>query len=85
MIRRLIAGVWLILLAGPVGGAELEAGASEWSIWVKPAMTSERIETVLILRRAVNPDRIVAGDSTTKSTKKETTTKGTKSTKEEKQ
>ena len=45
---------------GTVMRAQLEADAQEWSIWVKPAATAERLENVLILRRALNPDRILA-------------------------
>lgn len=45
---------------GKVVRAELEPGAREWSVWVEPAATSERLESVLILRRAVNSDRILA-------------------------
>jgi len=45
---------------GTVVRAQLEPGAPEWSIWVKPAATAERLENVLILRRDVNPDRILA-------------------------
>jgi cell shape-determining protein MreC len=45
---------------GSVVRAELEPGAQEWSIWVKPAAASERLEGVLILRRVLNPDRILA-------------------------
>jgi cell shape-determining protein MreC len=45
---------------GKVVRAELEAGANEWSVWVRPAASDERLESVLILRRAVNPERIVA-------------------------
>ena len=45
---------------GTVLRAQLEPGAQEWSIWVKPAATAERLENVLILRRALNPDRILA-------------------------
>lgn len=45
---------------GKVVRAELEAGANEWSVWVKPAATDERMESVLILRRAINSDRILA-------------------------
>ncbi|MGE5192487.1 MAG: rod shape-determining protein MreC [Deltaproteobacteria bacterium] len=45
---------------GKVVRAELAPGANEWSVWVKPAANGERLESVLILRRAVNPDRILA-------------------------
>lgn len=45
---------------GKVVRAELEPGASEWSVWVKPAASDERLETVLIQRRTMNPDRILA-------------------------
>ncbi len=45
---------------GKVVRAELEEGASEWSVWVKPAASEERLESVLILRRAINEDRILA-------------------------
>lgn len=45
---------------GKVVRTELEPGAQEWSIWVKPAAVDERLETVLILRRVLNPDRILA-------------------------
>lgn len=45
---------------GKVVRAELDAGSREWSVWVKPAATSERLESVFILRRAINPDRILA-------------------------
>ena len=45
---------------GKVVRAELEPGAQEWSIWVKPAAVDVRLETVLILRRVLNPDRILA-------------------------
>jgi cell shape-determining protein MreC len=45
---------------GTVIRAELEPGANEWSVWVKPAATDERLETVLILKRVVNRDRILA-------------------------
>jgi cell shape-determining protein MreC len=43
---------------GRVVRAELEPGANEWSVWVQPAATAERLETVLVLRRAVNVDRV---------------------------
>ena len=42
---------------GKVVRAELEAGANEWSVWVRSAAIDERLESVLILRRAVNPER----------------------------
>jgi cell shape-determining protein MreC len=45
---------------GTVVRTLLEPGAQEWSIWVKPAATAERLETVLILRRVLNPDRMMA-------------------------
>src|SRR5262249_38655157 len=45
---------------GKVVRAELEPGANEWSVWVKPAATDEPLETVLILRRVVNGDRVLA-------------------------
>ncbi len=48
---------------GTVVRAELEPGASEWSVWVEPAVikaVSERLETVVIQRRALNSDRILA-------------------------
>ena len=45
---------------GTVVRTQLEPGAQEWSIWVKPAVTPGRLENVLILRRALNPDRILA-------------------------
>jgi cell shape-determining protein MreC len=45
---------------GKVVRAELETGSNEWSVWVKPAANDERLESVLILRRAVNPERIAA-------------------------
>jgi len=45
---------------GTVVRAELEAGANEWSVWVKPAAMDERLESVLILRRTINRDRIAA-------------------------
>lgn len=45
---------------GRVVRSELESGAREWSVWVKPAASAERLDTVFILRRAINPDRILA-------------------------
>lgn len=45
---------------GTVVRTHLEPGAQEWSIWVKPAAATERLEIVVILRRALNPDRIMA-------------------------
>jgi cell shape-determining protein MreC len=45
---------------GTVVRTLLEPGAQEWSIWVKPAASAERLESVLILRRVVNLDRILA-------------------------
>ncbi|MBI3865962.1 MAG: hypothetical protein HY290_29145 [Planctomycetia bacterium] len=45
---------------GRVIRAELEPGAQEWSVWVKPAAALERLETVLVLRRTIHPDRILA-------------------------
>lgn len=45
---------------GKVVRAELEPGAREWLVWVEPAATTERLESVLILRRTLNPDRILA-------------------------
>jgi cell shape-determining protein MreC len=45
---------------GQVVRAELTAGASEWLVWVKPAATDERLENVVILRRTINQDRILA-------------------------
>lgn len=45
---------------GKVVRAELEPGAQDWSVWVKPAATTERLETVLILRRVLNPERVLA-------------------------
>ncbi len=44
---------------GKVVRAELEPGANEWSVWVQPAAAAERLESVLIVRRAVNPDRVL--------------------------
>jgi cell shape-determining protein MreC len=44
---------------GKVVRAELEPGATEWSVRVQPAATAERLESVLILRRAVNDDRVL--------------------------
>jgi cell shape-determining protein MreC len=45
---------------GKVVRAELDSGAQDWSVWVKPATATEKLDTVLILRRTMNPDRIVA-------------------------
>ncbi|HEY3968396.1 MAG TPA: rod shape-determining protein MreC [Planctomycetaceae bacterium] len=45
---------------GQVVRAELEPGAQDWSVWVKPAAATVRLETILILRRAANPERILA-------------------------
>lgn len=45
---------------GKVVRAELEPGAQDWSVWLQPAATTERLETVLILRRVINPERILA-------------------------
>ena len=45
---------------GTVVRAQLEPSAQVWSIWVTPAALAERLENVLILRRALNPDRILA-------------------------
>jgi cell shape-determining protein MreC len=45
---------------GKVVRAELDSGASEWSVCVRPAASDERLESVLVLRRAVNPERIAA-------------------------
>jgi cell shape-determining protein MreC len=42
---------------GKVVRAELDPGAQDWSVWVKPAATTKRLETVLILRRTINPER----------------------------
>jgi cell shape-determining protein MreC len=44
---------------GTVVRAELNPGANEWSVWVQPAAAAERLESVLILRRAINPDRVL--------------------------
>jgi cell shape-determining protein MreC len=43
---------------GKVVRAELDSGANEWSVWVVPAASDERLESVLILRRVVNFERI---------------------------
>jgi len=43
---------------GRVVRAELETGSNEWSIWVHPAASDERLESVLILRREINAERI---------------------------
>jgi cell shape-determining protein MreC len=45
---------------GKVVRADLEAGSQEWLVWVQPAAATERLETVLVLRRTVNPDRVLA-------------------------
>jgi cell shape-determining protein MreC len=45
---------------GKVVRAELDPGAQDWSIWVKPAATAESLESVLILRRTINSERILA-------------------------
>ncbi len=45
---------------GKVVRAELEPGAQDWSVWVKPAAATIRLEAVLILRRTINPERILA-------------------------
>jgi cell shape-determining protein MreC len=45
---------------GKVVRAELESGSQEWQVWVEPALATERLEKVLVLRRAANPDRILA-------------------------
>jgi len=45
---------------GTVVRAQLEPGAQEWSIWVKPAASAVRLETVFVLCRALNPERILA-------------------------
>ncbi|MBS0260394.1 MAG: rod shape-determining protein MreC [Planctomycetes bacterium] len=45
---------------GQVVRAELEPGAQDWSVWVKPAAKLEQLEAVLILKRALNPARILA-------------------------
>ena len=45
---------------GRVVRAELEPGAREWSIWVKPALLETELRNVLVLRHALNPDRILA-------------------------
>jgi len=45
---------------GKVVRAELESGSQEWLVWVQPAAATQRLETVLVLRRSVNPDRVLA-------------------------
>lgn len=45
---------------GKVVRAELEPGAQDWSVWVKPAAAAERLENVVILRRTINRERILA-------------------------
>jgi cell shape-determining protein MreC len=45
---------------GKVVRAELEPGAQDWSIWVKPAATMDRLESVLILRRKMSAQRVLA-------------------------
>lgn len=45
---------------GKVVRAELSPGAQDWSVWVKPAAAAARLETVLILRRIANPERMLA-------------------------
>ena len=45
---------------GTVARAELEEGTSHWSIWVKPAVLDEKLETVQVLRTALNRNRLLA-------------------------
>ncbi|MGQ0633205.1 MAG: rod shape-determining protein MreC [Planctomycetaceae bacterium] len=45
---------------GRVVQTELEEGASEWTIRVEPAASTEPRDTVLILRLSVNPLRVLA-------------------------
>jgi cell shape-determining protein MreC len=45
---------------GRVVRAELEPGATEWSIDVKPAATLDQIDFVQILRLVINPGRLLA-------------------------
>lgn len=45
---------------GKVVRAELAPGANEWSVWVRPAAADVPLDAVLILRRAVNADRVAA-------------------------
>ncbi len=45
---------------GRVVRAELPPGAGEWSVWVKPAAADEPLDAVLILRRAINAERLAA-------------------------
>jgi cell shape-determining protein MreC len=51
--------VALPMYYGKVVRAELEPGANEWSVWVEPAAAATRLESVLILRRIMNPDRVL--------------------------
>jgi cell shape-determining protein MreC len=45
---------------GKVVRAELDAGAQDWSVWLQPAATLDHLETVLVLRRTMNAERILA-------------------------
>ena len=37
-----------------------EAGLTHWEIWVEPATTGHDVQTVQVLRRRLNPLRVVA-------------------------
>jgi cell shape-determining protein MreC len=45
---------------GRVVRAELKAGATEWEIDVEPALAERRLQTVEVLRAALNPERKLA-------------------------
>jgi cell shape-determining protein MreC len=45
---------------GRVVRADLAPGAGEWSVWVKPAAAGVPLDSVLVLRRAINAERLAA-------------------------
>jgi rod shape-determining protein MreC len=45
---------------GKVVRAELKAGAPRWDIWVRPAVLDLELKTVQILKRTLNPVRVLA-------------------------
>jgi hypothetical protein len=47
------------LYYGTVAKAELQPGALQWDIWVKPASTADNLRSVLVLRSKLNPARML--------------------------
>jgi cell shape-determining protein MreC len=44
---------------GQVVKAELKPGALHWDVWVKPALQDQQLRTVQVLRKSINPVRML--------------------------